>query len=400
MEKESIEQFLTRGVENVYPSKKFVEAKLKKEKNLKMYLGIDPTGPTLHLGHAIVLRKLRQWQEMGHQVILLIGDFTGMIGDPTDKSAARKRLTRDEVLKNAEKYKTQASRFLSFSGKNKAELKYNSKWLAKMSFAEVVDLASHFTVQQMSVRDMFERRIKEGEPVFMHEFLYPLMQGYDSVVMDIDGEIGGNDQTFNMLAGRTLMKSISGKEKFVLTMKLLTDPSGAKMGKSEGNMITFEDSPEEMFGKVMSWTDGMILPGFELLTDLEQKEIDRIAKDMKAGANPRDAKAQLAKEIVAGFYDVDKAKDAQDKFEAMFKDHQAPEDVPEFVIKGQVMNIIDVLVESELVSSKTEARRLIDGGGIKLDSQTVENYDTEVIPNSEGILVQKGKRHFIRAIKK
>ncbi len=263
-----VKAFLERSVESVYPDLGTVERALSSGKRFRIYSGIDPTGPTLHLGHLIWLRKLAELQKMGHEVIMLIGDFTAMIGDPTDKGAARVRLTRAQVLANCKQYKKQASKFISFTGKNPAKLVFNSKWLAKMSFSDVVDLASHFTVQQMSERDMFEKRLKEGKPVYLHEFLYPLMQGYDSVAMDVDMEIGGNDQTFNMLAGRTLLREMKGKEKFVITMQLLTDTSGKKMGKSEGNMLTFDDAPEEMYGKVMSWTDGMILPGFRLCTDV------------------------------------------------------------------------------------------------------------------------------------
>ena len=262
-----------------------------------MYLGIDPTGPSLHLGHIVALRKLRQFQDLGHKVILLIGDFTGMIGDPSDKSATRQRLTRKEVLQNAKLYKTQASKILRFSGKNAAVLKYNSKWLAKLSFEDVVELAAHFTVQQMMARDMFDRRMKENKPISISEFMYPLMQGFDSVAMKTDGEIGGNDQTFNMLAGRTLMKEMHHKEKFVVTMKLLVDATGKKMGKTEGNMITLGDSADEMFGKVMSWTDGMIRNGFELLTDVSLDEIDHAL----ANQNPRDVKMRLAETVVGSF---------------------------------------------------------------------------------------------------
>ncbi|MCR4314043.1 MAG: tyrosine--tRNA ligase, partial [Candidatus Uhrbacteria bacterium] len=252
-----IEELLTRGVEKIFPSREFLEARLKEGKQLSLYLGIDPTGPDLHIGHSIQLRKLRQFQDLGHKVILLIGDFTGMIGDPTDKSATRVRLTREQVLANAEKYKEQASKILDFGGKNPVELRYNSEWHAKLSLTEVLELAAHFTVPQMLARDMFKKRMQEGKDVYMHEFLYPLMQGYDSVAMDVDGEVGGNDQTFNMLAGRDLMKAMQGKEKFVIAGKLLADPTGKKMGKSEGNMITLGDSSDDMFGKIMSWTDGM-----------------------------------------------------------------------------------------------------------------------------------------------
>ncbi len=387
---QQIEHFLTRGVEKVFPSADFVQARLKEGKPLTMYLGIDPTGPSLHLGHIVALRKLRQFQDLGHKVILLIGDFTGMIGDPSDKSATRQRLTRKEVLQNAKLYKTQASKILRFSGKNAAVLKYNSKWLAKLSFEDVVELAAHFTVQQMMARDMFDRRMKENKPISISEFMYPLMQGFDSVAMKTDGEIGGNDQTFNMLAGRTLMKEMHHKEKFVVTMKLLVDATGKKMSKTEGNMITLGDSADEMFGKVMSWTDGMIRNGFELLTDVSLDEIDHAL----ANQNPRDVKMRLAETVVGSFFEGKAAKDAQERFVATFQKHETPTEMPEVSI-GSGMSIMDLLLAAKFVGSKSEARRVLDEGGVKVDEQVVKAYDTMV---KAGQMIQKGKRHFVKTI--
>ncbi len=390
-----IDRLLDRGVEHVYPSRDFLEARLKDGKQLSLYVGIDPTATDLHVGHTIFLRKMKEFQDLGHKIILLIGDFTGLIGDPTDKSATRVRQTREEVLANAKNYQAQAAKIISFEGENAAELKYNSEWLGKMSFENVVELASNFTVQQMLERDMFDNRMKEGKPIYIHEFMYPLMQGYDCVAMDVDGELGGNDQTFNMLAGRTLMKSLKGKEKFVLTTKLLVDPTGKKMGKSEGNMIRMNDSASEMFGKVMSWTDGMIVGGFELLTDVLEEELTAISKSLiKEEENPRDIKARLAREIVAGFYTTEEAQAASDGFDQLFKDHAAPTDVPEHEISGE-MTIVDVLVESGLAKSKSDARRLIEGGGVKTNEEVVADSEYMV---KAGDLVQKGKRHFVRLV--
>ncbi len=395
---EKINEFLERGVENIFPKREFVEARLKEGKQLSMYVGIDPTGSSFHVGHSIFLRKMRQFQQLGHKVILLIGDFTGMIGDPTDKSATRVRLTREQVLENAKTYKEQASKILSFEGENPVEIRYNSEWLGKMSFGDVVDLGSYFTVQQMLERDMFEKRMEEGKPIYMHEFFYPMMQGYDSVAMDVDGELGGNDQTFNMLAGRTLMKAMKNKEKFVLTTKLLVDPTGKKMGKSEGNMIRFIDSSDEMFGKVMSWGDGMMVGGFELLTDVSMDEVVAISKSLiREEANPRDVKARLAREIVSSFYGAEEAELASDRFDQLFKEHEVPEDVPEMRIASS-LPIVDLLVESKLASSKSDARRLIEGGGVKINEQVVSEMEFMVEPTAEGVLIQKGKRHFVRVI--
>jgi tyrosyl-tRNA synthetase len=268
---EKIREFLYRGVETVLPSRDFVQSRLVSGDQLTVYLGIDPTGPTLHIGHSIPIRKLAQLQKLGHKIILLVGDFTAQIGDPTDKMAARVVLTPDQIAENLKQYKQQASKLLSFEGENAAEFKLNSEWLGKMKFADVLSLASKVTVQQMLERDMFKKRMDEGKPIYVHEFMYPLMQGEDSVQLMVDGEIGGNDQVFNMLVGRDLLKE-HNKDKFIMSVKLLADPNGKKMGKSEGNMITLEDSADSMFGKIMSWTDGMIVGGFELCTDIPQQQ--------------------------------------------------------------------------------------------------------------------------------
>lgn len=393
---DAIEAFLTRSIENAYPSREFVEARMKEGKPLSIYVGIDPTGPTLHLGHAIWLRKLREWQNMGHKVILLIGDFTAMIGDPTDKGAARKQLTREEVLANCAKYQEQAARFIRFDGDNAAELKFNGEWLGKMNFADVLDLASRFTVQQMLERDMFEKRMEEQKPIYIHEFMYPLMQGYDSVAMGVDGEMGGNDQTFNMLAGRTLMKEMKGKEKFVVTVKLLADASGKKMGKSEGNMITFLDAPDDMFGKVMSWTDGMIVGGFELCTEVPADEVARVSKSLiRDEANPRDLKARLAKEVVRMFYGDADADAAEERFNALFRDKKGPdaEQIIEVKVDAAPARLLEVLVAAGFVQSKGDARRQIEQGGVKVDGEVVKDINATV---AVGAMIQKGPRHFAR----
>lgn len=392
-DKQKIQELLTRGVEKVYPSPDFLEKALKSGKKLSLYLGIDPTGPTLHLGHAINLEKLRQFQELGHQVILLIGDFTGTVGDPTDKKATRKALTKKQVLKNAKDYKKQAETFLQFTGANKVQLKYNSEWSDKLNFSDVLELSTNFTVQQLLERDMFQERIKAGKPIHLHEFMYPVLQAHDCVAMDVDGELGGNDQTFNMLAGRTLMKSLKGKEKFVITMKLLTDTTGTKMGKTEGNMLTLADSPKDMFGKVMSWTDDMIVNGFELCTRVPDAEIKKIARDLKAGKNPRDFKFALAEKIVTLYHGDAKAKKAGEEFIKIFQKGGRPDEIKEHKIKTGPVNPVDVLIDMKLVSSKSEARRLIDGGGVKLNDEKIANWKDNITIKS-GDIIQAGKRKF------
>lgn len=394
-DQKKIQELLERGVEKIYPSRDFLESRLKSGKKLSIYLGIDPTGPTLHLGHAIILEKLRLWQELGHQVILLIGDFTGTVGDPTDKKATRKPLTKNQVLKNAKDYKKQATTFLKFSGPNRVELKYNSTWHEKMNFADVLKLSANFTVQQLLERDMFQDRLKAGKPIHLHEFIYPVLQAYDSVAMGVDGEIGGNDQTFNMLSGRTLMKTISKKEKFVMTMKLLTDTSGVKMGKTEGNMLTLKDSAKDMFGKVMSWTDDMILNGYELCTRVPMPNIKQIAKDLKNGKNPRDLKFALAEKVVAIYYGQKEAQKAGQEFENMFKKGGLPDDIKKYNIKTGPINPVQLLVELKFISSKGEARRLIDGGGMKINDKKITNWKDNITIKS-GDIVQSGKRKFAK----
>lgn len=392
-----IEAFLTRGVENIYPNIDFLRKKLLSGEKQTVYLGIDPTGPSLHIGHAIQLKKLQELQRLGHQIILLIGDFTAMIGDPTDKTSTRKQLNRKEVLNNCKEYKKQASVFLNF-GWGGAKLKYNSSWLAKMNFSDVLNLASKMTVQQMLERDMFQNRIKEGRPVYIHEFMYPLMQGYDSIAMDVDGEIGGNDQTFNMLTGRNLLKEVTGKEKFVITDKLLVDPNGKKMGKTEGNMITLGEKVDEMFGKVMSWTDGMILPGFELCTYVTLEEIEKIKKELEAGVNPRDIKVKLAKEIVTIYHNKEEAEKAEQNFNNTFKDGGLPEDIDEVVAtNGEALS--DLSVRVGLVKSKGEFRRLVLEGAVS-NQETGDKINDPMHKVISTSIFKIGKRRFLKVIVK
>ncbi len=389
-----VKDILTRGIANIYPSFGVVESRLKKGEKLTIYLGIDPTGPTLHLGHFIPLQILSRFQKMGHKVIMLMGDFTAMIGDPTDKTSARVALTHKQVMANLKNYKKQASRILDFNGKNKAEIKFNSKWLGKMKFEDVLNLASTTTVQQMLERDMFEKRMESGLPIYLHEFLYPLMQGYDSVAMKVDGEIGGNDQTFNMLAGRDLMKTLQNKEKFVITVKLLEDNSGKKMGKTEGNMIALSDTPSEMFGKIMSWNDSLIIPGFELCTDVPMETIESIARDIVRGAlNPRDAKMRLAREIITIFYSAKESEIEQSNFTNTFSKKEIPTDVEEIVVSEGAM-LIDIFVKEKIVTSKGDFRRLVEEGAITNLSLDVK-VSTSQEKASDGVY-RVGKKRFCK----
>jgi len=351
-----IEEVLSRGVEKIYPSFKDLEKIMLSGKRLRLYCGYDPTAPTLHIGHMVTLKKLAQFQTLGHEVIMLIGDFTGMIGDPTEKIGTRKKLSREEVLRNSKNYKKLTGKILKFSGLNPCRLLYNSKWLDSLSFTDLIKLASNFTVQQMIIRYMFQERIRKEKPIYLHEFLYPLAQAYDSVAMDVDLEIGGKDQAFNMLCGRDLMKVLKNKEKFVLATKLLITPEGKKMGKTEGNLIPMDENPKEMYGKIMSWPDSLITIGFELCTDLPMEEITEISNQIKKRRlNPREAKAKLAREIVTICRNKRAAQKAEEEFNRVFKEEKLPSRIPEIKIREKALNILDLLVKIGLASSKSEA---------------------------------------------
>lgn len=382
----TISEVLTKNVVQILPGKDAL-AKLMEKKKITLYLGIDPSNPQIHLGNAVALRKLRQFQDLGHKVILLIGDFTGMIGDPTDKSAARKKITKDEVSKNAKTYKQQASIILDFEGENAAQIKFNSEWLGKLSSYEWIELLSNFTEQQLDERDMYQARKKAGKAVYMHELVYPIMQGYDSVTLDVDLEVGGTDQTFNMLAGRHLTKTLKGKEKFVLTVPLLLGTDGQKMGKSTGNFMPITDAPNEMFGKIMSIRDDMLEKYFELATDINPNSVNL--------SKPMNAKKRLAFEIVKIYHGEEKAKKAQSEFEKTFQQGIAPGSIPTIKIKNPDIELVDFLVENNLTQSKSEAKRLITQKAIELDGQTVENDKIKLGHNR---VMRIGKKKFVRIV--
>ena len=395
MEKE-INELLTRGVAAVYPSKEFLESRLKSGDKLTIYHGVDPTGPTLHVGHSVPLFKLAQFQQLGHNIIFLIGDMTATIGDPTDKMAARVPLTREEVLKNCKLYKKQASKIIKFSGENPAKLRYNSKWLAKLSLADTFKVYSNITYAQTIKRDMFQKRIAEGKDLYLHEFMYPMMQGYDSVALDVDGEIGGNDQTFNMLVGRDLLKKLKNKEKFVVCTKLLTDASGKKMGKTEGNMVALDENANQMFGKVMSWADGLILSGFELCTRLPMEKIQEIKSKLDNGLNPRDAKLILAGEITAIYHGQKKARKAKKNFLAVFSDKSRMGEVKETRVEvGELL--VDVVSREKLVSSKSDFRRLIAEGAVS-NAETKEKITDPFFKITNNTTIRIGPLRFLKII--
>jgi tyrosyl-tRNA synthetase len=388
-----IDEVLTRGVEKIFPSCEELKKVLLSGKRLKLYCGYDPTAKSLHIGNAISINKLGQFQKLGHEVVFLIGDFTGMIGDPTNKSTARKKLTRKEALENSQNYQKQASVYLKFDGENPAKVLYNSQWNDKLTFKDLLELSSNFTAQQMLQRDMFQERLKQEKPIYLHEFLYPLAQGYDSLAMDMDLEVGGNDQTFNMLAGRDLMKAVKGKEKFVLTMKLLADENGKKMGKTEGNVVNLDETSENMFGQVMAWSDGLINPGFELCTNMSMEEI----RKLDAKTNPRDAKLQLAFEITKINHGEEAAKEARENFINTFSQKKTPSEIKEFKITKSEIKLTEVLVQAGNAKSLGDARRKIEQGGVELNGKKVEDW--KMILSSEvhnDMTLKVGKFGFVK----
>lgn len=389
---EKINEVLTRSVENIYPDWGTLEKVLKSGKRIRLYNGIDPTG-RLHLGHLAVLRKLRQFQDLGHEVIILIGDFTALIGDPTDKSAARKPLTREQVSANAKNYKKQIGKFLDL-GKANVKFLHNERWSDKLKPTDLLALFSYFTVARLLERDMFQKRIAEGRNILLHEFVYPVFQAYDSVAMDVDLEIGGNDQTFNMLAGRDLAKKMKNKEKFVMALKLLIDPSGKKMGKTEGNLVSLAEKPAEMYGRIMAWPDQLIGVGLELLTAVPQAELRKIIRRIELKKiNPRAAKARLAKEIVASCHNPKAAALAEKEFNKVFQKKQLPTIVPKIRLAEQILGILDLLVKTKMASSKSEAKRLILQKGVKIDGAVQSDW-RKIISVKTGMVIRAGKRRF------
>lgn len=397
-EESKVEEFLGRGIENFYPDREAVKKALMSGKRLRIYCGFDPTAEALHIGHGIQIRKLEKLRQLGHEVIFLYGGFTAMVGDPTDKAQARKVLTASQVKKNAMGWKDQIK---NITDTKKIIFKNNHDWLSKLKFADVLELTALFTAQQMLARDMFQKRLEEGKDLYLNEFMYPLMQAYDSVAMDVDMELGGNDQMFNMLAGRTLMKKMKNKEKFVITTRLLEDPSGKKMGKSEGNAISLTDSAEDMFGKVMSWPDTVITVAMEILTDIPMEEIKDWEKKMAEGVNPRDAKMALAYEVVKIYKGEEAANKGKDNFIRVFQEKEKPLEILEVKIdfEGDEIGVLDLFVKAGLTSSNGEGRRLITEKGLRIDDKLVEEVDKRVSIPESGLLLQRGKKQFARVIK-
>jgi len=386
-DEKKIDELLSRGVENVIP-RELATKKLSSGQPLRVYLGIDPTGAKLHLGHSVPLRKLRAFSDLGHHVIFVVGSFTAMIGDPTGRDAAREPLTASQVRENFQNYKRQAQKILDFS---KVEIKYNDEWLSPLKFDDIVKLASNFTVQQMLQRDMFEKRIGEGKPISLHEFLYPLMVGYDSVMLDVDVELGGSDQEFNMLAGRHLQSRMDKREKFVLTTKLIEGTDGRKMSKTYNNCVYLEDEPSDMFGKIMSIKDELIKTYFEVLTDVHTDVIAAMTSN-----NPRDAKITLSKEIVKMYHGKAASEKAAEDWINTFSKGEVPKDVPE-TPAAKDTPLIFVLAPA-LGESNAQIRRLVSQGAI---SEINGGVITEALmPITRTMLLRIGKHRFLKIIVK
>jgi tyrosyl-tRNA synthetase len=374
-----IDRIVNKGVEQILPSADALKKLLLRGKRINVYQGFDPTAPTLHIGHTVGMRKLEDFRKLGHQVYFVIGDFTARIGDPSDKSSARVKLTKEQVEENMKVYVDQASKIIDiFNKENPVKVVYNSQWLESLDFGEIIELASVFTVQQMLKRSMFQKRLQEDKPIYLHEFLYPLMQGYDCVMMDIDVEVGGNDQLFNMMAGRDLIMNRLGKEKIVIAGKLLETSDGSKMGKSEGNMIKLSDSANDIFGKVMAFDDRLISIGFEILTNFELDEVKDIEKRISQNENPMVLKKLLAYEITKDLKGEKEATNAQQYFENIFQNKELDAKIPVKEIPKEKIDILDLLIECGITDSKSQARRLVEQNSVSINMEKITDWKTEI----------------------
>ena len=390
-----IKTLLTHNTEEVI-IKTDLEKKLNSGKKLRIKLGCDPSRPDLHLGHSIVLRKLKEFQDLGHQVVFIIGDYTGMIGDPSGKSKTRPALSSEEVKKNAESYFEQVGKILDVK---KTEIRYNSEWFAKLNFEDILKLLSKFTVARILERDDFSKRLRSGIDIAASEIMYPVMQAYDSIMIEADVEIGGTDQKFNMLAGRDLQRKMNMPEQNVLTCPLLVGLDGKeKMSKSLDNYISITEKPNSMFGKIMSISDEMIFYYFKLLTNISENELQQIKIDLKdPSKNPRDLKVKLAKNIIEIYHNKKSAEKAKEEFNKIFRDKQKPSDIESCKLQATSYKLVNLLVETKLSGSTSDARRLVQQGGVKIDDVVQKDFD-ENIKVKNGMIVQIGKRRFVKII--
>jgi tyrosyl-tRNA synthetase len=381
--------------------KETMEAELRERlaegRPLRVYCGYDPTAPDIHLGHTVTMRKLRQFQELGHEVTFLIGNFTGLIGDPSDKDSVRRQQTAEEVMEKARTYTDQAFKILD---REKTLIRYNADWLAKLTFEDVLKLASHFTVQQFLARDRFAQRYGRGEPIWVHEFMYALMQGYDAVAMNTDVQVGGTDQLFNLMAGRKLQEAFGQKPQIALTTPILVGTDGhLRMSQTTGNYIGINEPPEEMYGKVMSIPDHAMLDYYILVTRFGPDEVAAVERGLADGSlHPMEAKMQLAREIVSIFHSDEAAAQAEAHFKRVFQKGELPSEMPTHRPTASEINIVDLLVATDLAKSKSEARRLIGQGGVRLDGEKVDSIEG-MVSIQDGMILQVGKRRFVRLVR-
>ena len=389
-----IEAFLTRGVEALFPNREELFKKLNSGDRLRIYQGFDPTGKYLHVGHAIGIRALRILQQLGHEVIFLVGDYTSLLGDP-DKDTARPMLTIEDVERNMQGWKEQAAQLIDFEGENPVSFKRNSAWLSELKLHDLLKLLSHITVQRMLERDLFQRRIANQDPLLLREFIYPLMQGYDGVAMQVDMEIGGADQIFNMLVGRNLSKAYLNKEKFIRANKMMDAPDGKTMSKTRGNGINMGDSAEDMYGKAMSYPDHLIPLGMEMLTDVPMEQIGEIKAAIARGENPMQFKKMMAFEIVKTIKGAAMAQRGEQHFERTVQRRELPQEIETRQVTGHEWGVVELVAELGLTASNSETRRLIQGGGIKIEGERVADIHARITIDKPMIL-QVGKRKIVR----
>lgn len=386
---------LTRGVENIIPSREKLEELLKSGKKLNIYIGIDPTATRIHIGHAVPLRKLSIFANLGHNVTFLIGDFTALIGDTSDKDTERPILTSEEIKANFASYKKLAEKVLDFS---KVKVVFNSEWLSKLTFAEIIKLSQHFSAGDFVGRELIKKRLSAGKHVGLHELLYPVMQGYDSYYLDTDIQLGGTDQTFNMQAGRILQKDLRSKESYIIANGFLEGTDGRKMSKSWGNAIWLDDEPNEMYGKVMSLKDDLIISYFTLATSLEESAIQRLELELKNGSNPMEIKKKLAHQIVTELHDAKSADAAAENFQKTVQDKEKPQEIPSKTLKriGQLTSLA-TLSALELGNSNSERKRMIEGGGVTINDLVITDSSYVIdLTNIPEIIVKYGKRQYVK----
>ncbi len=390
-----LNEVLTRGVAEVLPSKDSLVKLIKTKKKIRVYLGIDPTGSLLTLGHSVVLRKLQQFADLGMEVILLIGNGTVRIGDPTGKDTTRPELTDEQVRENFKNWKKQASKVLDF---NRIKVKYNGDWLDKLDLTKIIKLLAKTTVQQLMERDMFQKRLQENKPIFGHEIIYPLLQGYDSVAMDVDLEIGGTDQTFNMMMGRTLQKSYNNHEKWILTTPIINGTDGRKMSKSYGNFIALTENPNDMYGKLMSISDEMIINYFTLLTNTSLEEISKMKQEIDNGENPMTFKKLLAFTVTKMYHNLELAKEAQRYFEDTIQKKNIPQNIPTVTIsKKTPLTIFDIVKICMPEKSNNEARRLIKQKAVSINNKKIIEVKQSIEIDNNAI-VKIGKRNYYQVV--